>query len=108
MHISSVVRWSVMALAVAPFVMACGDADRRDIPADAGTMVDAPVQVADASVPDGTLAADTTVPERLDLGAVSCGTTATMSFELPNLGPAPLKFSFNAGGHDASIRPEAD
>lgn len=96
-----------MALAAAPFIVACGDPDRRDLPADAGTAVDAPAPVPDAAVPDGTAGADTTLPERLDLGAVSCGTTATMSFELPNRGPAPLMYSFTGLGRDVSIVPEA-
>jgi len=90
MQISSVVRWSVMALAAAPFIGACGDPDRMDLPADAGKIVDAPAPVADASLPDEKVGADTTLPERLELGAVSCGKTATMRFELPNRGPAPL------------------
>src|SRR4051812_11594649 len=98
MQISSLVRWSVrwsvMALAAAPFIVACGDPDRMDLPADAGQTVDAPAPVGDASLPDGKVGADTTLPERLELGAVSCGTTATMSFELPNRGPASLMYSF--------------
>jgi len=63
--------------------------DRMDLPADAGKTVDAPAPVVDAAVPDGNTGADTTLPERLELGAVSCGTKATMSFELPNRGSEP-------------------
>jgi len=100
MQISSAGRWS--ALALAPFLVACGDPDRMDVPADAGNTVDAPVPVADA--PEGDVGADTTLPERLELGAVSCGTTATMSFELPNRGPAPLMYSFSVG-RDVDIEP---
>lgn len=105
MQISSVVRWSVIALAAAPFIAACGDPDRMDLPADAGKTVDAPAPVVDASLPDGTVGADTTLPERLDLGAVGCGTTATMSFELPNRGPAPLMYSFTGLGRDVRFLP---
>src|SRR5262245_53389065 len=104
MQISSVVRWSVTALAAAPFLVACGDPD-MDLPADAGKTVDAPAPVVDASVPDGNVDADTTLPERLELGAVSCGTTATMSFELPNRGQAPLMYSFTGLGRDVRMQP---
>src|SRR4029079_5327744 len=64
--------------------------------------VDAP-PVADASLPDG---ADTTLPERIELGAVSCGAAATRSFELPNRGPAPLMYSFSGLGRDVRIEPD--
>ena len=93
-----------MALVAAPFLAACGDPDRMDLPADAGKIVDAPPPVVDAPLPDGRERADTTLPERLDLGAVGCGTTATMSFELPNRGPAPLRYSFTGQGR-ISIAP---
>jgi HYDIN/CFA65/VesB-like, Ig-like domain len=105
MHISSVARWSVMALAAAPFMVACGDQDRMDLPADAGKTLDAPAPIPDASLPDEEVGADTTLPEHLDLGAVSCGTTATTSFELPNRGPAPLTYSFSGLPRDASMSP---
>jgi hypothetical protein len=106
MQISSVVRWSVMAFAAAPLIVACGDPDRMDVPADAGNTVDAPAPVADASLPDGAVGADTTLPERLELGAVGCGTKATTSFELPNRGPAPLTYLFSSlGGADVRIEP---
>ena len=93
-----------MALAAALFLVACGDPD-MGLPADAGKTVDAPGPVVDASVPDGNVDADTTLPERLDLGAVGCGTTATMSFELPNRGPAPLMYLFSSVGGDVRMEP---
>ena len=95
-----------MALAAAPFIVACGDTDRMDLPADAGKTVDAPAPVVDAAVPDGNTGADTTLPERLELGAVSCGTKATMSFELPNRGSEPLRYSFTGLGPSVSILPD--
>jgi hypothetical protein len=111
MQISSVVRWSVMASAAVPLIVACGDPDRMDVPADAGYTVDAPAPVADASLPDGAVGADTTLPERLELGAVSCGAKATTSFELPNRGPVPLTYMFTTplsspGGGDVRIKPD--
>jgi hypothetical protein len=92
-----------MVLAAAPLIAACADHDRVSPPADAGNTVDAP-SLADASLPDGSVGADTALPEGIELGAVSCGTTATMSFELPNRGPAPLMYSFSAG-RDVRIEP---
>lgn len=94
-----------MALVAVLFVAACGDTDRMDLPADAGKTVDTPAPFPDASVPDGNVGADTTLPDRLELGAVSCGTTATMSFELPNRGPGPLMYTFTGLGRDVSFQP---
>lgn len=104
MQISSVIRWSVMTLAAALFLAACGDPD-MDLPADAGKPVDAPPPIDDAPPPGGKIDADTTLPERLELGAVGCGTTATMSFELPNRGRAPLTYSFTGLDRNVGIQP---
>jgi hypothetical protein len=104
MQIYSMGLRRVMALVAVLFFAACGDTDPMDLPADAGKTVDAPAPVPDASVP-GQTGADTTLPERLELGAVSCGTTATMSFELPNRGSFPLFYTFTGLGRDVSFVP---
>jgi hypothetical protein len=93
-----------MVLAAAPFVVACGDAERM-APPDAGVTTDAPAPVVDASLPDGNVGADTTLPERIELGGVSCGATATMRFELPNRGPAPLVYSFSGLPQGVDLTP---
>lgn len=95
-----------MVVAATPFIVACGDPDLMHLPADAGKTVDAPAPIVDASLPDGEVGADITFPERLELGAVGCGTAATISFELPNRGPALLRYSFTGLGRNVSILPE--